>query len=71
MEQLPRDPKYGQGRALDRSVDSGAEPPVVDREPIVQKSDVVFNCVATVERHQFKAVVTETDDKGHVVYVVT
>lgn len=38
---------------------------------IIQQSGVVFNCVATVDHHQFRVVVTETDSKGHVVYVVT
>jgi hypothetical protein len=38
---------------------------------IVQKAGVVFNCVATVGRRQFQVVVTETDNNGHVVYVVT
>lgn len=38
---------------------------------IVQQSGVVFNCVATVHHHQFRVVVTETNDDGHVVYVVT
>ena len=38
---------------------------------IVQKSGVVFSCVATVRHHQFRVVVTETNDNGHVVYVVT
>lgn len=37
---------------------------------IVQKSGVVFNCVATIGRRRFKVVVTQTDGKGHVVYVV-
>lgn len=38
---------------------------------IVQKAGVVFDCVATVGKHQFSVVVTETDSNGHVVYVVT
>ncbi|MBV8944027.1 MAG: DUF4333 domain-containing protein [Solirubrobacterales bacterium] len=38
---------------------------------IVQKSGVVFDCVATVGKRQFPVVVTETDSNGHVVYVVT
>jgi Domain of unknown function (DUF4333) len=38
---------------------------------IVQKAGVVFDCVATVGGRQFQVVVTETDNKGHVVYVVT
>lgn len=38
---------------------------------IVQKAGVVFNCEATVGRQKFRAVVTETDNNGHVVYVVT
>jgi hypothetical protein len=38
---------------------------------IVQKAGVVFDCVATVGRHRFTVVVTQTDGNGHVVYVVT
>jgi hypothetical protein len=38
---------------------------------IVQKAGVVFDCVATVGKHQFSVVVTQTDSRGHVVYVVT
>lgn len=38
---------------------------------IIQKSGVVFDCVATVGRRRFTVVVTETDGRGHVVYVVT
>lgn len=38
---------------------------------IIQKAGVVFDCAATVRGHQFSVVVTETDSKGHVVYVVT
>lgn len=38
---------------------------------IVQKSGVVFRCVATVRGRNFQVVVTQTDAKGHVVYVVT
>jgi hypothetical protein len=38
---------------------------------VVQKAGVVFDCVATVRGRRFTVVVTETDGKGHVVYVVT
>lgn len=38
---------------------------------IVQKAGVVFKCIASVGGKQFDVVVTETDGKGHVVYVVT
>jgi hypothetical protein len=38
---------------------------------IVQKTGVVFDCVATVGRRRFPVVVTEINSSGHVVYVVT
>jgi Domain of unknown function (DUF4333) len=38
---------------------------------IVQKAGVVFDCQATVRGRQFPVMVTETDGRGHVTYVVT
>jgi hypothetical protein len=38
---------------------------------ISQEAGVVFECVATVGRRRFPVVVTETDSKGHVAFVVT
>jgi hypothetical protein len=38
---------------------------------IFQEAGVVFECVATVGRRHFPVVVTETDGKGHVAFVVT
>jgi uncharacterized protein DUF4333 len=38
---------------------------------IEQKSGVVFYCQATVDGRQYPVVVTETDGRGHVTYVVT
>jgi hypothetical protein len=38
---------------------------------VVQEAGIVFECVATVGRRHFPVVVTETDGKGHVAFVVT
>jgi Domain of unknown function (DUF4333) len=37
---------------------------------IVQKAGVVFDCQATVGGRVYRVVVTETDNSGHVTYVV-
>lgn len=38
---------------------------------ILQEAGVVFECVASIGRRHFPVVVTETDSKGHVAFVVT